>query len=203
MFGDPLSPSTTWERRLLSEIGTVVTGNTPSRARDDYFGRAIEWIKSDNLNSAETYATTASEGLSELGRAAGRVAPAGSILVTCIAGSPACIGNAAILNHESGRGIQPADQRAYPEGRGRRFLYAQLRVAKGLVQQASTGGMKGLVSKSRFEGVGLLFPSLEQQRRFGDIFDSIERQKGRLARALVEFNSLFASLQHQAFNGEL
>lgn len=201
MFGDPLSPSTTWERRLLSEIGTVVTGNTPSRARDDYFGRAIEWIKSDNLNSAETYATTASEGLSELGRAAGRVAPAGSILVTCIAGSPACIGNAAILNRDAAFNQQI--NALIPKAGDVRFLYAQLRVAKGLVQQASTGGMKGLVSKSRFEGVRLLFPSLEQQRRFGDIFDSIERQKGRLARALVEFNSLFASLQHQAFNGEL
>ncbi len=87
MFGDPVVNPKGWLRKSIKEIGEVITGNTPSRANPDFYGTAIEWIKSDNINTPHYYLTQAEEGLSELGKAVARTAPAGSILVTCIAGT--------------------------------------------------------------------------------------------------------------------
>ena len=90
MFGDPVSNPKGWDLYKLSDLGSISTGNTPSRDDADNFGNYLEWIKSDNLNNDEDYATTATEYLSEKGAKKGRVVPEGSILVTCIAGSFDC-----------------------------------------------------------------------------------------------------------------
>ncbi len=46
-------------------------------------------------------------------------------------------------------------------------------------------------------------PPIPLQHRFASIVESIERQKSRLRAHLVELDTLFASLQHRAFNGGL
>ncbi len=100
MFGDPVTNPKGWPVKPLTALGTVTTGNTPSRDVPEYFGEAIEWIEFDNINTPSHYLTPAVEGLSEKGRAVGRVAPAGSTLMTCIAGSPDCIGNVGLADRE-------------------------------------------------------------------------------------------------------
>ena len=50
MFGDPVTNPMEWDISVLGEVGEVVTGNTPSRKRPEYYGKDIEWIKSDNIN---------------------------------------------------------------------------------------------------------------------------------------------------------
>ena len=100
MFGNPVTNPMGWETYALGEVGEVITGNTPSRKRPEYYGDDIEWIKSDNINDPSFVLTEAVERLSVTGRAVARTIPRGSILVTCIAGSPSCIGNAAIADRE-------------------------------------------------------------------------------------------------------
>ena len=46
-------------------------------------------------------------------------------------------------------------------------------------------------------------PPLPLQRRFAAIVESVEQQKTRLRAHLAELDTLFASLQHRAFNGAL
>jgi len=46
-------------------------------------------------------------------------------------------------------------------------------------------------------------PPLDLQRRFATIVESVEQQKNRLRAHLAELDTLFASLQSRAFNGEL
>jgi type I restriction enzyme S subunit len=47
------------------------------------------------------------------------------------------------------------------------------------------------------------YPPLDLQREFASIVESIEHQKARLKAHLAELDTLFASLQSRAFNGEL
>lgn len=100
LFGDPVSNSKGLPEVPIAELATVTTGNTPSREVATYFGDHIEWIKSDNINTPSHFLTKASEGLSEAGLRVGRSVPAGSTLITCIAGSPSCIGNAALADRQ-------------------------------------------------------------------------------------------------------
>lgn len=201
MFGDPATNPKEWKRKFIKQIGQVITGNTPPRAQPELYGNAIEWVKSDNINTPYNYLTKASEGLSEAGKAIARTVPPSSILVTCIAGTPDCIGNAAIADREVAFNQQI--NAVVPQIGDFRFLYTQILVNKRLVQEASTSSMKGMVSKSRFEEIQLIFPPVNLQQAFGESFDKIEQLKATHRESLAQLDALFTSLQHRAFRGEL
>ena len=202
MFGDPVTNTMGWEYANLSSIGSVVTGNTPPRKKADYYGNYIEWIKSDNLNTEEYIITKASEYLSEEGVAVARTAPQGSILVTCIAGSPNCIGNLGYADrpvsfNQQINAFTPNDiDRTY-------FYYSLLKYSKKLIQRASTNGMKGLVSKSSFSSIQVIVPPPSLQDEFIEIFKKINNQRILLKKQLLKNYNLFISLQQHAFRGEL
>jgi type I restriction enzyme S subunit len=202
MFGDPVTNSKCWPKQALAELGRITTGNTPSRAVPDYFGDEIEWIKSDNINTPSHYLTHATEGLSASGRAVGRTAPAGSTLMTCIAGSPDCIGNVALADREVAfnqqiNAITPRDDVDY------RFLYVLLLVGKRLVQEASTNSMKGMVSKGKLEQVLVPTPPRHLQASFGEAFDRVLHLSRRHELAEQAAQQLFDSTFACAFAGSL
>jgi type I restriction enzyme, S subunit len=201
MIGDPVTNPRRWTVGPLCRLGRVVTGNTPSRAVLEYFGDDIEWIKSDNINTPDHCVTHAREGLSPRGRMMGRTAPAGSTLMTCIAGSPNCIGNVALADREVAfnqqiNAITPHDGVDY------RFLYGLLLMGKPLVQKASTNSMKGMVSKGRLEQVRFPFPPFEVQRHFGAAFDRLLCLAKRQEAAQASFLTLFESLTTVLFRLE-
>ncbi len=201
-FGDPITNSRNLPRVPIKELGRVVTGNTPSRKNAKNFGDEIEWIKSDNINTPDHFLTKAEEYLSDSGKLLGRLAPAGSTLVTCIAGSPSVIGNAAISDREVAfnqqiNAVIPNDT-VNPY-----FLYTQFLVSKNLIQLNSTNSMKGMVSKGKFQEIKFLRPSEEEQEKFGELFIQINAMTARLRDSYAESEKLFGSLSVRAFRGEL
>jgi type I restriction enzyme S subunit len=201
MFGDPTTNPKGLPVRVLGELGAVVTGNTPPRANQGNYGDAIEWIKSDNIQPPQPYLTRAREGLSDEGRRIGRVAPAGSILVTCIAGSPSSIGSAAIADRDVAFNQQI--NALIPSSSDSLYLHALLVAGKPLVQAASTAAMKGMVSKSRFAAIRLPIAADQAQRDFGERARSVHRLRAKAVGAVGWSDDLFASLQQRAFRGEL
>ncbi|MBL0193993.1 MAG: restriction endonuclease subunit S [Myxococcales bacterium] len=202
MFGDPVTNPRGWELEPLTSFGKVTTGNTPPRERLEYYGDYLEWIKSDNINTPSHALTTATEGLSELGARVARTAPRGSTLMTCIAGSPSCIGNVGLADrtvafNQQINAVVPNEETDH------RFLYALLLVGKGLVRAASTNSMKGMVSKGKLESVMFPRPPHPAQLRFGEMFDRILALSRRLNLATDEQEVLFNSLVHRAFRGDL
>jgi type I restriction enzyme S subunit len=201
-FGDPVTNPKGWPSVPLTWYGRATTGNTPPRDVADYYGDAIEWIKSDNINTPFHTLTRALERLSEAGKRVARLAPAGSTLVTCIAGSPDCIGNAALADREVAfnqqiNAITPnSETDPY-------FLYVLLLVSKRLVQSASTDSMKGLVSKGRFEAIQVIKVPPPDQRRFGQKFVTTLGALRKRCEAQQAAEELFQALVQRAFRGEL
>ena len=202
MFGDPASKSRRWPAAKVMELGKVVTGNTPSRAQPQFFGNEIEWIKTDNISAADYFLTAAAEGLSQEGKRLSRFVPAGSTLVTCIAGSPESIGNSAFadrevaFNQQINAVIPASDVEPF-------FLLGLLRASKKLIQAASTASMKGMVSKSRFESIELINPPPELQRRYARTFAKYLEIFSRQTAALHLSEEAFAALCQRAFRGKL
>jgi len=202
MFGDPIVNAKGLRKQPLGKFGEVVTGNTPPRSDPENFGDAIEWIKSDNVNTEDHFLTRAVEGLSAKGKALGRIVPKGSILVTCIAGSPSSIGRAAIADravafNQQINAITPnRDVNLY-------FLYAQFLVGKSLVLRSSTNSMKGMISKGEFQKIEFLCPAQNEQERFGKIFEKQIEASKSLQEASNCAADLFNTLSHRAFRGEL
>lgn len=200
MFGDPLRNDRQLHTARISQVATVVTGNSPSRNDANNFGSSIEWLKSDNLGSF--VASEATEKLSKIGRARARIAPPDSVLVTCIAGSPKSIGKASLIDREASfnqqiNAVLPSDH-LDPV-----FLLTQLKAAPDLVRTKSTGGMKGLVSKSAFQSIEILLPPIVDQKLFAGRLTVITAKSTHTAHLLDLHEKLFRSLQSRAFKGEL
>jgi type I restriction enzyme S subunit len=201
-FGDPLRNSKGLPKAPIMSLGSVVTGNTPPRMSAENFGSAIEWIKSDNINTPDYFLTRAEECLSEIGKSRGRIAPAGSTLVTCIAGSPSVIGNAALTDREVAFN-QQINAVIPHKTTDPYFLYCQFLVGKKLIQSNSTNSMKGMVSKGKFQEIEFLKPSLGEQKEFGEFFKRVVGMTRQLREACAESRELFGSLSTRAFRGEL
>ena len=202
MFGDPVMNPKGLKTAKISEVGEVITGSSPSRAKQEYYGDYIEWIKSGNINTPDHYLTKADEFLSKEGLLVGRSVPENSLLVTCIAGSKDCIGNIAIANRPVSFN-QQINAIVQNEKILTLFLYAQLAFNKVLVQRASTESMKGMVNKSKFSKIEILLPSIPSQERFVEFFHKSLKEIEMMKSSRDYSINLLNSLTQQAFNGEL
>ena len=66
----------------------------------------------------------------------------------------------------------------------------------------TSGSMKN-ISKAKLFGIKTILPSFKLQKDFADRVQTVEAVKIDLRDSLKAFDSLFASLQHRAFRGEL
>ncbi len=84
----------------LDEMATFMGGSTPSRARPEYFGGGIPWVKTTDLNNGritETEETLTALGLS---KSSCKLIPANAVLVAMYGGFNQ-IGRTGLLLHES------------------------------------------------------------------------------------------------------
>ncbi|CCJ36022.1 type I restriction enzyme, S subunit [Methanoculleus bourgensis MS2] len=202
IFGNPVKNEKGWIKKPLREFGEIITGNTPPRERAEYYGNHIEWIKSDNINTPFTYLTRSEEMLSKQGADVGRIAPKGSVLITCIAGSISCIGNTAIADREVAfnqqiNAIVP-NKSVNPV-----FLYHLFRNSQGYIQKFSTHSMKGMISKGVLSSIPLILPPVEIQNSFASIAQQIEEIRNQQHESTYEVSSLLNALMSKAFIGEL
>lgn len=202
MFGDPTTNPKAWRRVKISEIGKVITGNTPPREQKRYYGHHIEWIKTDNISAAKYFLTKATEGLSESGLGVGRSVPAGSTLITCIAGSPSSIGNSAYADRSVAFNQQINAIMPYQEFPPL-FVFGLVRASKRLIQERSTAAMKGMVSKSSLESVEVYDPPESLKAHYASIFAKALGNIDRQTTAETEADLLFKAVSQRAFAGEL
>jgi type I restriction enzyme S subunit len=74
---------------------------------------------------------------------------------------------------------------------------------KRMVGGAERGQIQKHFNVGSLNSAPIPLPPLDLQTRFASIVESIEQQKARLKTHLAELDTLFASLQSRAFNGEL
>lgn len=201
MFGDPILNPKLWKKDSLKKLGKTITGNTPSREIDNFYGDFIEWIKTDNINTPNMYLTRAEERLSELGLKKGRSVDVGAILVTCIAGSRRVIGNVAIADRKVSFNQQI--NAFIPNNMVSLFWYYQFILSQKYVQNNSTNGMKGIITKGKFEKMEFINPDIKYQIEFAEKINLIEKQKEFAKQELKESEDLFNCLLQKAFKGEL
>ncbi|BAL83709.1 putative type I restriction-modification system specificity subunit [Selenomonas ruminantium subsp. lactilytica TAM6421] len=196
MFGDPVTNPMGWERIRLADKCEIVTGNTPSRKVKEYYGNDIEWIKSDNITEA-TNLTTATEYLSDEGAKVGRIVEAGSILMTCIAGSLRSIGNVAIVDravafNQQINAILPNEQSTY-------FMYEQFRLSKEYICSGVNMALKGILSKGQLSEIEFIFPPVELQKQFADFVSITDKSKLAIQQSIETLQTLKAKLMQDYF----
>jgi type I restriction enzyme S subunit len=200
LFGDPVTNPRGWERARVCELGDVETGNTPPRETADYYGSAIEWIKSDNISLAQMHPSKATERLSGKGIEVGRIVETGSLLLTCIAGSGTSIGNVVLTDRRVAFNQQINAVTPHRDV-DPQFLYGLFLAAKPMIQRNTTLAMKRMITKGKLEKLILIKPPLRLQQKFAALVERVERLRAVQREALRQADHLFASLLHSAFSG--
>ena len=197
MFGDPRFNEYNFEKKMLRDTCKVVTGNTPSRAVDEYYGDYIEWIKTDNIVSGQLTPTMASESLSEEGMQVGRTVDENAILMACIAGSVASIGRVCVTDRKVAFNQQI--NAIVPQEYNTLFLYTLLQISKDYLVEEINMALKGILSKSRLEEKTFIVPPMELQDEFADFVTQVDKLKVAVQESLDELQTLFDSLMQQYF----
>ena len=196
MFGDPVTNEKGWVKIRLADKCCIITGNTPPRANEKYYGSYIEWIKSDNITSS-MYLTKAAEYLSEEGLAVGKKVESGSVLMTCIAGSLKSIGNVAIADravtfNQQINAVVTNEQNTL-------FMYEQFKLTKEYITCDVNMALKGILSKGQLSEKQFIFPPIELQNQFADFVAQVDKSKLAIQQSLDELETLKKSLMQQYF----
>ena len=197
LFGDPRSNPYGFGKKLLRDTCKVVTGNTPSRSVEAYYGDYVEWIKTDNIVSGLLNPTKATESLSEEGMKVGRTVEKGSILMACIAGSIASIGRVCVTDRRVAFNQQISA--IVPEEYNILFLYVLLQLSKEYLVEEINMALKGILSKSKLEEKEFIVPPMELQEQFADFVHQVDKSKVVVQKAIDEAQILFDSLMQKYF----
>lgn len=197
MFGDPVENPMSWDKIALGKRCDIVTGNTPSRAEPENYGNFIEWIKSDNINTPAVLLTEAQEYLSETGFHKCRFVEAGSLLMTCIAGSINCIGNVAVTDRRVAFNQQI--NAIVPKQDDVLYLYWLMLLSKPAIHSTINMALKGILSKGQLSEMVFPFPPIKLQNQFAAFVEQTEKIKTAISRSLEKLETLKKALMQEYF----
>ena len=197
MFGDPRINPMNFHKSRLKDTCDIITGNTPSRKNQEYYGNYIEWIKTDNIVTNKLNPTYAKENLSKEGMDVGRIVDKNCILMACIAGSISSIGKVCVTDRKVAFNQQI--NAIVPKKYNCMFLYVLLQVSKEYLVDGINMALKGILSKSRLEEKQFIVPPLELQNQFASFVEEIDKSRSRIQKSLEASQELFDSLMQEYF----
>ena len=195
MFGNPENPNSNCVIAKLGDRCGVVTGNTPPRAKKEYYGPGIDWIKSDNILPGATHLERAKEQLTDAGKAVARLAQPGWLLMVCIAGSPNTIGNTALVDRQVAynqqiNGIDPHDENPL-------YLQAVLGLLKPRLTSGLNAALKCILNKSMLSAIEVPFPSREMQDEFAAFVQQVDKSEFALKQAIDGVSATMTAILNQ------
>ena len=195
MFGNPISNSHGYSIKTLKELGNVKTGGTPPSALDNMFGGDIPFITPGDLNSG----VDVRRHLTRDGASQSVVVKKGSALVCCIG---ATIGKMAKANSECAFNQQINAIEWGGEVDDDYGIFA-LTLMKPIIISSATSTTLPILNKTSFEKIKFPVPPIEKQAIFSKTVKKLEQLKAMSFNSKnLAINSM-ASLQSQAFSGQL
>ena len=158
-----------WEPRKIGNIGEVVTGSTPSTHHPEYYSEdGIPWVTPTDIIKNVTSDTP--KKLSHLGAQVGRVVPAETILVTCIAsiGKNTMLAKTGSFNQQI-NGLVPDKQKYNPY-----FLLTESYHWSEKMKREAAAGTMQIVNKNDFSAIETFVPELLEQQFIGYYFQQLD-----------------------------
>lgn len=161
---------TEWREVALGDLGTIVTGSTPPKAKPEWFGDAVDFITPTDIDSwgrrARPARRISSTGAGALSK---KLLPVESICFVCIASiGKICLTDAPAITNQQINTLIP-DATADP-----RFLYYLLCVERDRIASMASGAATPIINKSSFSQVLVTVPDLKTQRSVGRLLGAID-----------------------------
>ncbi|MGN6209454.1 restriction endonuclease subunit S [Asticcacaulis sp.] len=201
MFGDPTLQSNTLQAVRLSDVCKISSGSTPSRGEEGYYGGTTPWVKTGEVKGEIIYDTE--EHVTELGIKASRlkIYPKNSILLAMYGqgktrGNVALLGCPATTNQACA--VLQAKSAVIP-----RFLFEQLKILYEVIRQGGRGGNQPNLNGDLVGKVEIILPEIKSQMAYVERIETLSEEMEKTSKSMSNLYTLFASLQHRAFRGEL
>ena len=183
-----------WEQRKVSDIGEVITGFTPSTQHSEYYSEdGIPWVTPTDIVDNIIHDTP--RKLSPLGEKVGRVVPANTILVTCIAsiGKNTMLANMGSFNQQI-NGLVPYNKKYDPY-----FLLTEsFHWSSKMKREASAGTMQ-IVNKNEFSAIDTYVPEWDEQKAIGNYFRQLDNLITLHQRKLDKLKNIKKSMLDKMF----
>jgi type I restriction enzyme S subunit len=198
MFGDPIINPKRWKRCTVGEVTDCIV---PGRDKPKSFTGDIPWVTTDDLvHLGFTHHSPKGLGLSatEISEVKARIIPAGSVIISCV-------GNLGITTIATADMVMNQQLHSFQCHNQVNNIYLMHCLAKQTAFMYAKASSTTLpyMNKSVCNSIPVQIPPVELQNTFADRFLAINRIKKQHQVFLADLDTLFASLQHRAFRGEL
>jgi type I restriction enzyme S subunit len=200
----PFGVPTSWQWTQLGAIGDWGSGSTPSRGRSDYYGGAISWFKSGELNDNKCLRGS-EEKITHLAleQCSFRLNSPGDVLIAMYG---ATIGKLAILGEEAVTN-QAVCACTPCWGVDTEYLYLFLLAQRDEFRLASEGGAQPNISKVKIVNTLIPLPPLAEQHRIVAKVDELmalcDQLEQQLSQADQQRRRLLEAVLAEALGGRL
>ena len=200
LFVDNASPE--WTTGTISDLGTVVGGSTPSKAKPEYYTESgIAWITPKDLSiNKSKFVSHGENDITELGlkNSSAAIMPEGTVLFS----SRAPIGYIAIAagevtTNQGFKSVVPKPEIGTP------FAYFFLKNTLPVIEGMASGSTFKEVSGSTMKNVSAVIPDAETLAKFSDFCAPIFAQQRTLEEQNQSLAKLRDSLLPKLMSGEI
>ena len=191
-----------WKEGTISDLGTVIGGSTPSKAKPEYYtDNGIAWITPKDLSVDKSkFISHGADDITELGlrNSSASIMPAGTVLFS----SRAPIGYIAIADGEvtTNQGFKSV----VPNGNvGTAFVYYFLKNALPTIENMASGSTFKEISGSAMRTVPSVIPDDGSLQEFSDFCEPLFQQQRTLEAENRSLEALRDSLLPKLMSGEL
>ena len=179
------SANSHWASKTIKEVGKVVTGTTPSKLQNEYYGGNIPFVTPRELGFIEPV-TDAATYLTEEGAEKAKIIPENSVMVCCIGslGKIGIAGRELVTNQQINSIIFDDTQVDHRYG----FRFCE--TLKPLLEHIAPSTTIAIVNKSRFESLEIPLPPLAEQQRIAAILDQADALRTKRRAALAKLDTL-------------
>lgn len=179
----------TWDQIKLKDIAQIVSGSTPRRNVDEYWGGEIWWTTPKDLSSLEgKYLTSTPDTITQKGyeSCSTTILPPNSVLLS----SRAPIGLVAINS------VPMATNQGFksfipdPKQLDSSYLYYWLKANTMLLQSLGRGATFKEISKRIVEDIEIPLPPLAEQQRIAAILDKADALRAKRRATLAKLDTL-------------
>ena len=200
MFGDPVINDKNWQILRLGDVGKLDRGISKHRPRNapELLGGTYPLVQTGEVANCNGYIRNHKASYSEIGLRQSRIWPTGTLCITIAAN----IAKTGILTFDA---CFPDSIVGFCAENVATIQYVRVWLSflqKTLEDNAPESAQKN-INLAILRELPIPFPPIELQEKFASRIKAVEQLKVDNNTALAKHSTLFASLQHSAFTGQL
>lgn len=189
-----------WRKQKISDFGEIITGKTPSTAKEQYYGGNIPFVKIPDMHDCVYPITTESTLTSEgANTQKNKFIPKNGIMVSCIA--TVGLVNIAV---ESCQTNQQINSIVLNDEQDLYYTYSTMKRLKTLLEGVgSNGATMTNVNKTKFGNLEVLYPTDELRKMYNDFCQPIFEKIYALSIGINKLSQARGRLLPKLMRGEI